>query len=357
MAHGFSHSLAGIWETLSWSDLLFYSMPAQRTKITFENFIVTPRELEYNTIYRRASSCPPESRFGKVKFEGPPSFVSRYEPYDKKTHALLQKHDHNMVRITNSIENKLIRHTMANNGNNKVIRRKLDKLEHIEDRQIDLLNLNGQLSAEIGMATFNTQEIMQLMQAMVMKMNHIENGVRELRELVEEDYRSEDHPSEEEAEQDLPWYEEDDIGEQETSGSEYGLSTFDLEMYLLQSTDHSHPIPILEEPVAGPLRQPLTTISSIPIPDTLVEITEDLQPVFRVFEEEEGHKSDGSYHTPMIMSKVIDPIHLEDEDVAPPGSIGNEYIDHQDGPPRQAPSSRVQEDDDSTFQCTVPSER
>jgi hypothetical protein len=314
-------------------------MPAQRTQMTAENFIGTPRELEYNTIYRRANSCPPESRFGKVKIEGPPSHVSRYEPYDKRTFTLLKMHDQNMLRRTDTIEKKLNHHATATSGNIKAIRRKLEKLEEIKSKQTDLINLNAQLFGEMEMNTFNIQDIMGSIQALVMKVNRIENGVRDLRELVEEDYRSEDHPDEEDAEQDLPRY----VGNRADEGSDEegteaessnGLTLSELGRYMEESRYYDFPVPTLEtlladragrsSPVAGPSRLPL---ADLPIPDTLVEITEDLQPVFRVFKEEDGEESENSYHTPMIKPEVIDLTHIDDEDEERP------------------------------YRCTVPSER
>jgi hypothetical protein len=301
-------------------------MPAQRTQITAENFIGTPRELEYNTIFRRANSCPPEARFGKVKFEGPPSHVSRYEPYEKRTFNLLTMHDQNMLRRTDTIEKKLKHHATATSGNIKAIRRKLDKLEEIKDKQTDLINLNAQLFGEMEMNTFNIQDIMGSIQALVMKVNRIENGVRDLQYAVEEDYRSEDHPEPEEAEEDLPPYvgnraDEGTDEERSEVESSNGLTPSELGRYMEASRYYNHPVPIAEtllaeiagmsSPIAGPSRLPL---ADLPIPDTLVEITEDLQPVFRVFKEEDGEGSENSYHTPMIKPEVIDLTHIDDDD-------------------------------------------
>jgi hypothetical protein len=359
-------------------------MPAQRTKVTWENFVGVPRELEYNTIYRRASSCPPESRFGKVKIEGPPSFVSRYEPYDKRTFALVKKHNHDMVHQTNVIEQKLTRHVVANNGNNKIIRRKLEKLNEIESSQTDLINLNAQLFGEMEMNTFNIQDMMGSMQALVMKVNRIENGVRDLRELVEEDYRSEDHPESEEAEQDLPAYignraDEEIVNEREETESSNGLTESELGRYREESRYYNFEIPTVEtlladragisspigSPVAGPSRLPLEGSTS----NTLVEITEGFLSMTERLErynnnfglppptsevEDSNNDSDRSYYTPK--PEVIDL--TNDDDIALPGSIGNTYVDYHDGPPRRAPSSRAPQDDDVIpFQCTVPSER
>jgi hypothetical protein len=313
-------------------------MPAQRTQMTAENFIGTPRELEYNTINCRANSCPPESQVKKYKIEGPSSFVSRYEPYEKRTFNLLTMHDQNMLRRTDTIEKKLNHHATATSGNIKAIRRKLDKLEEIKDKQTDLINLNAQLFGEMEMNTFNIQDIMGSVQALVMKVNRIENGVRDLRELVEEDYRSEDHPEPEEAEQDLPRYvgnRADEGSDEEGSEAESsnGLTPSELGRYMEESRHYNHYIPTLEtlladragrsSPIAGPSRLPL---ADLPIPDTLVEITEDLQPVFRVFKED-GEGSENSYHTPMIKPEVIDLTHIDDDD------------------------------DERPYRCTVPSEQ
>jgi hypothetical protein len=294
-----------------------------------QDFIGTPRELEYNTIFRRANSCPPESRFGKVKFEGPPSHVSRYEPYEKRTFNLLTMHDQNMLRRTSTIEKKLNHHATATSGNIKAIRQKLHKLEEIRDKQTDLINLNAQLFGEMEMNTFNIQDIMGSIQALVMKVNRIENGVRDLQYAVEEDRHSSDHPEPEEAEEDLPRYvanRADEDSDERSDGSEAessnGLTPSELGRYIAESQIRvQHYIPSVEtlladraglsSPIAGPSRLPL---ADLPIPDTLIEVTEDLQPVFRVFKEEDGEGSENSYHTPMIKPEVIDLTHIDDDD-------------------------------------------
>jgi hypothetical protein len=154
------------------------------------------------------------------------------------------------------------------------------------------------------MAVTNLQDIMNSMQASVMKLNRIENGVRDLRELVEEDYRSEDHPSEDEAEQDLPRYGGSPI-ETEESGNEYALSSFDLEQYILSQLLSAFNGRLPEIPVAGPSTERTVQTLVGPGMHTLVEITEDLQPVFRVHTEDPDTGSDSSYHTPQVKPEVI----------------------------------------------------
>jgi len=354
-----------------YSDLtfLFYSMPAQRTqrKLTYEHFEGEERTLEYNTVYRRANSCPPISSSVPFKIEGPPPSVNRFDPLYKQTHNLLLRHDHNMVRKVDTIEKKLSRFAMRTGGNINSLQNKMHRFDHIEDRQINQMNTLGQMCAAQEMVVTNLQEIMNLMQVSVMMLNHIENGVRELRELVEEDYRSEDHPSEEEAEQDLPRYGGSPI-ETEESGDEYALSFFDLEQYILSQLLSAFNGGLPEIPVAGPSTERMVRTLTGPGMHTLVEITEDLQPVFRVHTEDPDTGSDGSYHTPQVKPEVIDVDALQPEvidmdaipsreaSLAPLGSIGNNYVDFKDGVPRRRTSNWYQSEE-IPFRCTVPSER
>jgi hypothetical protein len=147
---------------------------------------------------------------------------------------------------------------------------------------------------------------------------------------VEEDRHSSDHPESEEAEEDLPRYVANRADEESYDGSNEegseaessnGLTPSELGRYIEESQIRvQHYIPSVEtlladraglsSPIAGPSRLPL---ADLPIPDTLIEVTEDLQPVFRVFKEEDGEGSENSYHTPMIKPEVIDLTHIDDD--------------------------------------------